>query len=400
MARIARVVLLLSLTALIAAATAGPAAAAQRRVPFGFFGVTLSTQLTDARLVPDLLLDQQMGVMAANGVESARLIADWRDLEPSRGAYRFTVLDRFVAVAARRGLRFLPDVSASPRWASERPGTVEYWRSPPRHAADYAALMRQLVLRYGPNGSFWAQNPAIPKVPVRAWQIWNEPTAPWYWARSNFAPSYARLLKAAYRAIHRADPGAKVVSGPLVTARTDYPPWTALRDLYRQGAKRFFDVLAVHPFTNHPSARVAVSQTVEVVRRVRREMRRRGDGRKQVILTEVTWPAARGRVPAKAVNRLATTENGQIARMRGAYRQLAANRRKMRIAQIYWFTWASPYDNRTALTTMQFRYTGLNRWSGSVGDAVTPLPSLKAYADLAATYEGCRKTDTAKCVVP
>jgi hypothetical protein len=49
---------------------------------------------------------------------------------------------------------------------------------------------------------------------------------------------------------------------------------------------------------------------------------------------------------------------------------------------------------------MQFRYTGLNRWSGSVGDAFTPLPLLKAYADLAATYQGCRKTDTAKCVVP
>jgi len=400
MARIARAVLLLSLASCFTAVAAGPADAAQRRVPFGFFGVTLSTQLTNARVVPNLLLDQQIGVMAANGVESARLIVDWRSLEPARGTYSFAVLDRFVASASLRGLRFLPNVSASPRWASERPGTGEYWRSPPKNVADYAAVMRQLVLRYGPKGSFWAQNPAIPKVPIRAWQIWNEPTAPWYWARDNYAPSYARLLKAAYRAIHRADPGAKVVSGPLVTAKTGYPPWTALRDLYRQGARRFFDVLAVHPFTNHPSAKVAVRQTVEVVRRVRREMRRRGDSRKPVILTEVTWPAAKGRVPSGAVNRLATTESGQIARMREAYRQLARNRRKMRISQVYWFTWASPYDNRTALSTMQFRYTGLNRWSGDVGGSFTPLPVLKAYADLAATYEGCRKNDKAKCVVP
>jgi hypothetical protein len=398
MARIARAVLLLSLASCFTAVAAGPAAAAQRRVPFGFFGTTLSTQLTDQRAVPDLLLDQQMGVMAANGVESARLVIDWRSLEPRRGQYVFTPLDRFVILAARHGLKFLPNVTASPRWASERPGTPEYWRSPPKNNADYAALMRQLVLRYKRDGTFWREHPEIqPQAPIREWQIWNEPTAPWYWARDNYAPSYARLLKAAYRAVHRADPTAKVMSGPLVTAKTAYPPWLALRDLYRAGGKRFFDILSVHPFTNNPSARVAVRQTVEVVRRMRREMRRRHDARKPVILTEVTWPAATGNVPAGAVNRLSTTEAGQIARMQEAYKQLARNRRKMKITEVYWFTWASPYDNNTARSMMQFRYTGLNKFSGGV---FTPMPLLKAYADLAASYQGCRKNDKAQCVVP
>ena len=308
MARIARVVLLLSLASCVAAVAAAPASAAQRRVPVGFFGTTLSTQLADPVAVPNLLLEQQMGVMAANGVESARLIIDWRSLEPAKGQYTFGPLDRFVISAARHGLNFLPNVTASPRWASERPGTTEYWRSPPKNVADYAALMRRLALRYKRDGAFWKEHPELRQTPIRYWQIWNEPTAPWYWARANFAPSYAELLKAAYRAVHRADPSAKVVSGPLVTAKTAYPPWLALRDLYRAGAKRYFDVLSVHPFTNSPSAAVAVRQTVEVVRRMRREMRRRHDARKPVILTEVTWPAATGRVPAGAVNRLSTTE--------------------------------------------------------------------------------------------
>ena len=65
----------------------------------------------------------------------------------------------------------------------------------------------------------------------------------------------------------------------------------------------------------------------------------------------------------------------------------------MRITQVYWFTWASPYDNNTALSTMQFRYTGLNKFSAGV---FTPMPLLQAYADLAATYEGCRKTADAR----
>ena len=314
MARIARLALPLSVAALLV--TAVPASAAERRVPFGFFGTTVSSLLYDSRAVNDLLLDQQVGVMAANGVESMRLIIDWRAIEPRRRVYNFASIDRFVKTAALHNIRFLPNVTASPQWASQRPGTVEYWRSPPKSNADFAALMRQLVLRYGSNGSFWRENPTVRKLPIRQWQIWNEPTAPWYWSRQPFARSYTRLLKAAYRAIHRADRKAKVVVGPLVTARGDYPPWIALRDLYRAGAKRYYDVLSVHPFTNNPSSRVAVRQTVEVVRRMRREMRRRGDGRKPVILTEVTWPAAQGKVPAGAVNRLATTEAGQIARMR------------------------------------------------------------------------------------
>jgi hypothetical protein len=395
MARIARLALLPALAVLLL--TSGSASAADRRVPFGFFGTTLSTQFADERTVNNLILDQQVGVMAASGVESMRLIVDWRSLEPTRRAYNFAVLDRFVRTASLHRIHFLPNVTATPQWASEKPGTVEYWRSPPKDVADYAALMRQLVLRYGPRGTFWTENPTVRKQPIREWQIWNEPTAPWYWTRQPFARSYARLLKASYRSIHRADSGAKVVTGPLVTARTNYPPWRALRDLYRAGAKRFYDILSVHPFTNHASSRVAVRQTVEVVRRMRREMRRRGDTRKPVILTEVTWPAARGKIPAEAVSRLATTEAGQIARMREAYRQLARNRRTMRITEVYWFTWASAYDNNTALSTMQFRYTGLNRFSGG---QFTPMPLLKAYTDLAATYQGCRKTADARVCAP
>jgi hypothetical protein len=392
MARIARLALLPSVAVLLV--TAGPASAADRRVPFGFFGTTLSTQFADSRTVNDLLLDNQVGAMASNGVESMRLIVDWRSLEPERRTYNFAVLDRFVKTAALHRVRFLPNITASPRWASSRPGTSEYWRSPPRNPADYAALMRQLVLRYGNNGTYWRENRGtVRKWPITHWQIWNEPTAPWYWSSQPFARSYARLLRAAYRAVHRADRRAKVVVGPLVTARSGYPPWRALRDLYRAGARRYYDVLSVHPFTNNASSRVAVRQTVEVVRRMRREMRRRGDRRKPVILTEVTWPAAVGRVPAGAVNRLATTEAGQIARMREAYRQLARNRRAMRITEVYWFTWASPYDNNTAPSTMQFRYTGLNRFQNGV---FTPLPLLAQYARLAATYQGCRKTADAR----
>jgi hypothetical protein len=394
MARSARPFLLLALSALAALALATPAAAAKRKVPYGFFGTTLSTVFGEQRVVPDALLDEQMGVMAANGVESLRVVIDWRSLEPARGAYRWTVVDRLVAASARRGIEFLPNVSASPRWASERPRDArEYWRSPPKSPVAYGRLMRQMVLRYGPRGSFWAQNPTVPRTPIRKWQIWNEPTAPWFWNRPRFAPSYTKLLRASARAIRRVDRRAKVIVGGLVAPRPDYAPWDAIRDLYRSGAKRWFDAVSVHPFTNAPSVRTSVRQTVEIVRRVRAQMRRRGDRRKPIMVTELTWPAAVGKVPAGSQLRLSTTEQGQIARLKSAYRRFAAQRRRLNVTQVDWFTWASQYDANAVSSVVQFRFAGLTRFANGV---FTPMPVLSAFADTAAAFQGCRKSANAR----
>ena len=86
MLRTARIPLLLALTALVAALAAAPAgAAAKPKVPYGFLGSRLITELTSSRVVPDAKLDQQFGLMADSGVESLRMVIDWRSLEPARG---------------------------------------------------------------------------------------------------------------------------------------------------------------------------------------------------------------------------------------------------------------------------------------------------------------------------
>lgn len=385
-----RPAMLLGLAALLFLAIASPAEAAERKVPFGFFGTVLHP-------MPDAELETQMTLMAQSGVESGRVILLWEYLEPARGVYDWSALDGLAAAAARHGLALLPNVTQTPRWASERPDDPEFWRWPGDSNA-YGELMRQLVLRYGPNGSFWAQNPSLPRVPIRQWQIWNEQTAPWHWKPRPWGPSYTRLLRSAYGAIHGADPGAKVVAGSLVAFGNDYAPWDGIRELYRAGAKRFFDVIAIHPFTNSRSAGRAAQQTLEVVRRVRAHMVRRGDRRKAIILTEMTWPAAVGRVPSSALRQaagLATTPRGQVQRLEAAYRQLARARRKMRITQVYWYAWATEYDRNSPESVMAFRFSGLNRFSGGV---FSRMPILKSYANLAAKYQGCRKgADARRC---
>jgi polysaccharide biosynthesis protein PslG len=387
--RAPRPAVLLGLVLLLVLLVAVPAEAAKRKVPFGFFGTVVQP-------MPDAALDGQMALMAQSGVESGRLIVRWETLEPARGVYTWEVLDRFAAVAAAHGLSLLPNVTQTPRWASERPDDPEFWRWPGDPTA-YAELMRQLVCRYGPNGSFWAQNPGLPRKPIREWQIWNEQTAPWHWKTRPWGPSYTRLLKASYKAIHGADRRAKVVAGSLV-AFGSYAPWDGMRELYRAGAKKFFDVIAVHPFTNARSAKRAAAQTLEIVRRVRAQMVRRRDRRKEIILTEMTWPAAVGEVPQSALEQaagLATTRRGQALRLTAAYRQLARARRKMRITQVYWYAWTTEYDRNSPESVMAFRYSGLNRVFGGV---FSPMPILRTYSEVAAKYEGCRKSaDARRC---
>jgi Beta-galactosidase len=399
MTRTPRLILLLALAALLAAVLATPAQAAKRQVPRGFFGTVLSSELRQQ--ATEKLLDQQSALMARSGVEIERVQFSWPTVEPARGVYDWREADRLVTAAARHGISILANVWTTPQWVSRRPNDpVNYYKYPPTDNSAYADAMRQFVLRYGPRGTFWAQNRSLPRVPIREWQIWNEPMAPWFWASQPWARSFTPLLKAAYQAIHRADRGAKVVAGSLVAVggplvkKGGYNQMDGMRDLYRTGAKRYFDVIAVHPFTNNPaSVSGTIYQTLEIVRRIRVQMNRHGDRRKPIILTELTWPAAIGKVPRSTLLGLETTPRGQLARLKAVYRQLVRMRRKLGVSETYWYSWATPYDAHSPQSDVTFRFAGLNRIRNGV---VRPMPILSAYRSLALRYEGCHKTSDAR----
>jgi hypothetical protein len=400
MTRTPRFMLLIAVAALLVAAFASPAEAAKRKVPFGFFGTVLNPELGDPQRVSDAALDQQMALMARSGVETVRMQFTWPGIERAPGVYDWANSDRLVASAARHGLNVLANVWTTPQWVSSNPDHPVFWRYPPRDPGRYAELMRQFVLRYGPQGGFWAANPSVPRVPIREWQIWNEPMAPWFWARRPWQRSFTQLLKGAYRSIHSADRKAKVVAGSLVAVggssvkRGGYTQMDGIRDLYRAGAKRFFDVVAVHPFTNNPkSVSDTVWRTLEIVRRVRVQMRRHGDRRKPIILTELTWPAAVGRVPKRTLLGLETTPRGQAARLKAVYRRLVPMRRRLGVTETYWYAWATQYDANSPQGDVTFRFSGLTRFRNGV---FSPMPILKTFAAAAARYQGCRKGSNAR----
>ena len=237
-----------------------------------------------------------------------------------------------------------------------------------------------------------------PKVPIRSWQLWNEPAADFFWATRPWPRSYARILKPAYRAVKRADRGATVVLASLAGV-TNSTPWAQLRALYKAGARKYFNAVSLHFFSSSPRVRLTVRQTLEIASRIRREMRRARDRRKPIWFTELTWTAAQGQIPREHQLGFETTPRGQAARLNAVFSRLARDRKKRGIGRVYWYNWASEYVPEFVIGgpgSLTFQYSGLNRLTGPRYATFEPLPLLGTYARMAARYQGCRKTDNAR----
>lgn len=357
---------------------------AQTAVPQGFVGVDADGPLLDPANSIDL--DSQVATMVASGVQSIRTAFSWAAAEPYQSwsdvpatqqsqftdvagvPVDFELTDAIVAAAAARRLSVLPTVLYAPAWdANANPDGVDT----PRRYGPYAAYLTALIGRYGPHGSFWRQHPGVPKLPIRAWQIWNEPNLSYYWHQP-FARSYAGLLRAAHAAIRRADPGAKVVLGALTNLA-----WKSIGQLYRvRGAHTLFDVVAVNGFTKRPA------NVILYLRLMRRALDRFHDGAKPLLATEISWPSARGHV-SNGFD-FDTTEAGQARNIATLLPQLGAQRQSLGLAGFYWYTWmGDEQDGGQA-----FDFAGLERFRDG---RVSAKPALAAYRRAALALEGCRR---------
>jgi hypothetical protein len=294
----------------------------------------------------------------------------WNLLQPTGPeTFDFSVKDQLVLAAARRGLSVLPVVHGIPAWAAQNPGDAG---SPPRDPADFGRLMTALVTRYGPKGSLWAEHPEVVKQPIRAWQIWNEPNLTRYWNAPTWAPGYVALLKAAHAALEAADPGSTTVLAGLPNES-----WKALNLLYDAGARRHFDVVALHPYTGR------VANTVRVVKIIRGTLRKHKDSRLPIWVTELSWPASLGKAKKEGGD-FATTDSGQAKRLKAALTRLAEQRKRYGIQRVYWYTWLSA----EGLTASGFDYSGLRRLrAGTVVDT----PALGVFRRAARVLQGCAK---------
>ena len=264
---------------------------------------------------------------AKAGAGLVRLTVDWSRIEREPGVYDLAAYDAEVAAAAEAGLRVLPVIARPPEFHQLRPARNARRGSYPPDRAEMADFATLLVRRYGPAGSLFQERPDLPRLPIRSWQLMNEPNLTVYWEPRPNPRAYVRLLRTVGNAIEREDPRAEIVSAGLPQSRQGMPFERFVNRMYRAGAKGAFDTLAVHPYARSERG---VIGAVELARRL---TRRHGDGRRPIWVTEVGWSTSGPRSPFRAGMR------GQAKRIRRTLLGLAKRRKRLRVRGVVYYNW-------------------------------------------------------------
>ena len=296
--------------------------------------------------------------MGAGRVGTMRISLAWASVQPAPGAFDWSRYDALVGQSAAHGIHILANVYGTPAWAASRP------HHPPtkQHYGDFEAFLRAAVERYGPNGTFWADNPQIPKLPITDWQLLNEVNSPTFWTSKPNPKVYKQLLVVANRAINGVDPGARIIlAGLFMTPRIKHALTLEqyLTALYRRKSKPLFDAVAVHPYSPTPGG---VLTAVEEVRALMDGFK---DKRTPIWLTEVGWASAGQKTP------LTVSRSKQARYLRQTFKATAARRGRLGIEAVLWY----------ALKDVP----GSNLWiyhAGLLSAAGTPKPSWASFVNL------------------
>jgi hypothetical protein len=328
-----------ALTAALSVALLGLAvfASGAQAVPASFWGVV-------PQVIPS---DEQFQTLKRGGVDSIRLPVEWGGVQPTRGGpLDWSGVDTTVRRAANVGIEVLPFLSGAPSWAVPHvfvPGTGKTAKAPARLPASGAAatgwsnFVKGAVARYGPSGSFWAENPVVPKRPIRSWQIWNEENFKYFVARTNPA-EYGKLVKLSATALKSVDPGAKAILGGMFALpkgcrkqKANYCAAEFLDAMYEKtpGIRSKFQGIALHPYTGK------YQELTPAIEEFRDVLEEHNDSGKGLWITELGWSS---QPPDPLRNIFAKGLAGQAQQLKGAFSLLKAKQAKWKIQRVYWFS--------------------------------------------------------------
>lgn len=357
-----RLALMAAIVVVVASLGLSAAPSSFARPPADFLGVTAEDTLNKPS--PPAYRTTAFQAQRAAGMGLIRQTMDWGLIERFPGNYDFIFYDGFVAATATAGLTIMPILHNAPLFLSKAPKSNPLRGNyPPKRPADMAKFAAAAVRRYGAKGSFWKENPSVPKRPIRVWQVWNEPNLPIYWRPKPSARQYVRLLATVGRAIKKADPGAKVMTAGLPDSKNGIPLATYVRSMYRTRARGQFDILAINAFSSTASGAVAK------LRSIRTLMNSARDRKAQMWMTEIGWADSGPRSPYTIGARQAR-EVANLLTLAGR------SRRPLKLRGVVYFNWrdSTPYAGFRDFFGL---HTGLLRLDGS------PKPALVSFAKAA-----------------
>jgi hypothetical protein len=338
-------------------------------VPKTFWGLVSGTPLSDEELA--MIGDAEAGTL--------RHLVLWPELEPSEDdEYDWSTLDPVVAGAAESGLEMLPFVYGTPHWAvGDCLGLepLECQRIPPLAGEEakraWQDFLRELVSRYGPDGSFWSDESDDfdpPKLPITQWQIWNEPSSQSFFQPETDPAKYAELVRLSHDAITKADPGAEIVLAglfrtPQKGAGDEGGPAEFLRELHAadESIGDYFDSVALHPYASN------LDQIDQLFEQVLPVLEESGDGHKPIWISELGWSS---QAPAPNKPLLKGVE-GQAELLADSFELLRDKRDEWRLAGVIWYQWKDLPDPVEGCTFCQL--------SGLLDADDEPKPAFEAF---------------------
>lgn len=178
--------------------------------------------------------------MKAAGADRIRMDMSWDYVQPTSGAFNWTLVDPTVADANAAGLKYLGILHRTPGWANNNRGDY----APPNRLSLYENYCYQTVKRYLPRG-------------VNEYEIGNEVNwghpgwtkTGYYYVRNLLTPCSAGVKRAA----QELQLPVTILMGALAPPSTgETNPVTFLRDVYNNGGASKFDYLSYHPYTTDP----------------------------------------------------------------------------------------------------------------------------------------------------
>ncbi len=190
------------------------------------------------------LRDQEMEVLAAGlcGAKIIRTGVGWEGLEPQKGKWDFSLMDRLVDLYGKDGMELQAMLAFTPKWAAppEAQNSKDWldWNRAVPDMEAWKEYARTVAKHY--DGK------------IRYWEVWNEPDLFGFFRGSR--DDYLKMMKAAYQEIKSVDKDLQVLTGGF--ASLDPHPGKKdpeFHDIVIKEGEGFYDIHAFHQHGNFDS---------------------------------------------------------------------------------------------------------------------------------------------------
>ena len=254
--------------------------------------------------------ERTMQLINQSGVKWIKQLFAWNEIEFKKGYFNddknkksaWAKYDEIVNLAAKYDVKIVARIDQTPAWAKPLGGQPG---GHPTNYQDYADFLKAFVQHY--------------KGKIGYITVWNEPNLEREWQPGQPVnpAQYVQMLKLAYQAVKSVDPTVKVLAAPLAITleeKVNLSELTYLDQMYKNGAKDFFDIMPANAYGLEFAPDAAPDPTVLNYRRVEllhNVMVKNNDANKAVWFNEYGWNASPQSVDPATVKWRRVTEQQQ-----------------------------------------------------------------------------------------